>query len=70
MIGIVCAFFHTEGKGFYSSPKRPQSVARLGSQESAAVFCVGEIVVESGGGWLVWENTLFELHTRIHTLRE
>ena len=31
---------------------------RLGSQESAAVFCVGEIVVESGGGWLVWENTL------------
>ena len=25
MIGIVCAFFHTEGKGFYS--KRPQSVA-------------------------------------------
>ena len=31
-------------------------VARPGSQESAAVFCVGEIVVESGGGWLVWEN--------------
>ena len=29
---------------------------RLGSQESAAVICVGEIVVESGGGWLVWEN--------------
>lgn len=24
MIGIVCAFFHTEGKGFYSkSPDRP-----------------------------------------------
>ena len=20
MIGIVCAFFHTEGKGFYSKP--------------------------------------------------
>ena len=29
MIGIVCAFFHTEGKGFYSS--RPQSVAVNGA---------------------------------------
>ena len=43
---------------------------RVGSEEAGAVFCVGEIGGEPGGGWLVWENTLFELHTRIHTLRE
>lgn len=36
MIGIVCAFFHTEGKGFYS--KRPQSVA--GSWREPLPLCV------------------------------
>ena len=27
MIGIVCAFFHTEGKGFYSKQEQKKTIS-------------------------------------------
>lgn len=35
MIGIVCAFFHTEGKGFYSRGYEPIEKLRVGFRADA-----------------------------------
>ena len=40
MIGIVCAFFHTEGKGFYSKQ------ARQILEQAAALFASGTMTNE------------------------
>lgn len=40
MIGIVCAFFHTEGKGFYSKQ------ARQILEQTAALFASGTMTNE------------------------
>ena len=41
MIGIVCAFFHTEGKGFYSK-------AELNSHARLACYTMNKTGVASG----------------------
>ena len=45
MIGIVCAFFHTEGKGFYSKPQRSPLRLRFLNCTLESVSCVDDTVI-------------------------
>ena len=51
MIGIVCAFFHTEGKGFYSKwlkkhkPKNPNSFTEQLQLRTQTRMMAEEIVI-------------------------
>ena len=44
MIGIVCAFFHTEGKGFYSKLQ----LIQLNSHARLACYTMNKTGVASG----------------------
>ena len=44
------------GVGSQSLPSAPTKCCQTRKPGVCRCFCVGEIVVESGGGWLVWEN--------------
>ena len=46
MTGIVCAFFHAEGKGFYSN--RWQRQAELNSHARLACYTMNKTGVASG----------------------
>ena len=58
MIGIVCAFFHTEGKGFYSNVQKGQRVRlQAGVDQIPLVTMVTEECYKAGASYveMFWE---------------
>ena len=48
MIGIVCAFFHTEGKGFYSNTATDKNYKDLLTEDDYAEALANEHFTDAG----------------------